>query len=733
MQLNIDRHEGMSALIAKEKLPGYIYQKIHNLELSKKLGRLVKRRGYKVVQPLPGIAGFTDVKAVSEFVNRNDDRLLIAQDGTALKESVYSGGQYGNAAVIANDERTAGSTIDQAYPLVFSNELRSGAGISAAANRPFWYGYIEERKRFNDAVTITAGKYLDEQFYNDRISNLKRRIYNTGSYNSTVTGAGLTGGKYKIYIVPVLDAYQKLFPIKDTIISAYGYLEYVNVSANHTMMLQLKVPETIELDNIRLTGCYVFVARIDDASSNFEGDFYPSYYLDYVDMNNDGAHFCSVTGNVGVTTPGKVVIDSFATWMTFDPIGYHIQLGSAGNTHKVTGKALNTPGAGQVELTVDPVVPANGTQEINFMQRWFSQPSGIPLVDEYVYPIFYDKLYKKLGSEMFAYANIPVADRGLTDLRYKFSTEANGHYFIFGVNDGAFGYYSVPNSFDIMPSQNILKLKKEPTGCVSIGQDVFVFNGENCERFTILDNANSSKDDEFSDIGLVSQKALFKVNDDEVYGFDQRGPWVLRGRRHEYIGEHLKEYWEDLLTETEKSACAVGYNRLKNWVIFSFPTYSTSPYTSGLVFVLDLDAIKHGVSSAWWILKTDKPLKSFTIASDLHMLTGATSEILDWNSAIGVTQDEMVDILLSVMMLKNPVLGNRTHFNRAYLWYDSDDSIIAKITPDSGSQATLSVNGDKQAIIKYLCETLELELSTTATKNDVEISGIQIDFTPKRI
>jgi hypothetical protein len=247
-----------------------------------------------------------------------------------------------------------------------------------------------------------------------------------------------------------------------------------------------------------------------------------------------------------------------------------------------------------------------------------------------------------------------------------------------------------------------------------------------------LSNERAEEDDEFSDIGLVDQKALYQLSDQEAYGFDQRGPWHLLLRNHYFIGENLKEWWEENLSETEKDACVVGYNRLKNWVMFSFPTYTTSPYTNGIVFVYDRDAEKRDGVQVWWILKTDTPLYNFTIADDLHQLAGSRTKIVDFNTT--GTPDETVDTLALLKVIQNPILGNRMHVGRAYLDYDSDtDSVTAKVSADEAAQETLTINGDKQAVIKYMCKTLDLELSTTATLNDMDYGSHVITFQPKRV
>ena len=74
------------------------------------------------------------------------------------------------------------------------------------------------------------------------------------------------------------------------------------------------------------------------------------------------------------------------------------------------------------------------------------------------------------------------------------------------------------------------------------------------------------------------------------------------------------------------------------------------------------------------------------------------------------------------------------HVGRALFDYDSDtDTVVAKISADDATQESLTINGDKQAVIKYMCKTLELEISTAASANDVELGSHIITFNPKRV
>ena len=104
---------------------------------------------------------------------------------------------------------------------------------------------------------------------------------------------------------------------------------------------------------------------------------------------------------------------------------------------------MDSPGAGQIELEVTPNASAEGTEYLRFYNKW-QLDSGI-----YRYQTFYDNYYKTVGSEMYAYLNLPTGAAQLDDYRYKYGCWANKRYFIFGTPNGK-GYYSRANAPDVI-------------------------------------------------------------------------------------------------------------------------------------------------------------------------------------------------------------------------------------------------------------------------------------------
>jgi len=58
---------------------------------------------------------------------------------------------------------------------------------------------------------------------------------------------------------------------------------------------------------------------------------------------------------------------------------------------------------------------------------------------------------------------------------------------------------------------------------------------------------------------------------------------------------------------------------------------------------------------------------------------------------------------------------------------------LVKVSADGAAQESLVLLGDKQAVIKYMCSKLELEISTAASANVVEYGSHLITFQPKRV
>ena len=732
LEIVYDFFRGMSSFIAPEKLPKTILEVIENYELMLQLGNLKKRRGYENILT----TGLTTLKAMIEFVNSNDDRLLVVQDGTGIKESIYSA-FYGGITAITNDERTAGSTVDQAYPLVHNNEIRSPAGIGSDNYRPFWYGYIEAATRFNGEASIAAGKYLTEKFPNtfftdgdDGDLELAFTVHNQ-SGGSHLSGGGVDAGYYNIFVSPVIDGYQRCFP-------QFAARMSIKQSDDGIARGYLKVNSTYNENRKRVTAFDIFIARSDtdysDDDSDIISDFKEAlnddaYFYRRINLDEDGKPFLTISGTLEAANPPTYVEfdDDFADWETFELQNCLCDFtASTDYTRKIVG--ARTENGTKVQYGLADLVNAdNGLSvTLKIYQGWYNA-GGYELLK-----INYDNYYFKLGSEMYTYLNIPQGDLGLDDYKHKYGLIVNGRYVGFGFDDDN-GYYSPPNAFDVLCALNIIRLTKKVVGCAKAGRDAYAFYKTGGSRVSIYGNANIDQDDSFLDVGLTNQKAVAQLDDDSFAFMSYSGPCLIRGRQKDFIGEDIKTWFErtgdlPLFTNAQKEACVAGYNHLKEHIYFSFPTYTTSPYTNGIVFVFDLRAWRRKFEP-WKILKTDTPLYNFTLSEDVHCLAGGLTKIVDFN---GSTQDETVSTRLVFNLLKSTRKRVKTLFHRLYLDVDTDDTVTINAYYDGSSSASAltTINADGETKIGQSKQSMKLEITTPASTNDVEISSMKIKALP---
>lgn len=724
--LEIRKYSGMSTFVSKEDRQIEVLQEARNLRFNHKLGRLVKRHGYnnEIVSSL------TSLKNMVEFKNKNSQVLMMLMDGNTLEESVYSAGNYGAIGSITNDERTAGSTIDgdNFNPIIVNKELRSGAGITADTQRPIWYGYIAERDRFNGAETIAAGRYLDEQSYKDKLQTLFHANSTISEFESQVSGKGLDAGYYAVYFVPIIDGYQSSHPERFSNDSAYYIVNLVTYTDN-TISMILDIDQTLSADAKRITAFDVFVAylgtfQIDDPE---DAEKFPAYFLERIDMNNDGDFFFTIEGNVGVTTANKIVIDSYADWLTFGPSFQMVYDEDNDDYYEVTSFTLDSPGAGQVTLDVTPNAAASGAATLKFFSRWLDKTTT------YRYRIFYDNYYKKLGSEMYEYLNLPKGDTGITDFRYLYSAN-NGVFSLYGgfPNDKNFSYFSVGGSPDIVSAQNIFRHKADVRGIVAIGNDFLVFTDIGIERVTILSNGIIEQNDEYLDAILVHQKAIAKISDNEIAFMSYKGAYIISNRNVIFVGKHLNEWFvgrDANLTQAQKEACVAHYNDEHNELWFSFPTYTTSPYTAGITMVFDIEAYRGEDLSAWWFMQSDVAFKAFTTNSELHTIAGAATKFVD----MSVSGSESVSTAHKLKLLQNVIPNRLVRWGWLHIDADvGDENLTVNLYFEgSASPVVLTLNSDLRGLIAYVKKTLEIEITSTATDGELEYLGMVLEFQPK--
>jgi hypothetical protein len=711
----------MNNRISGEKIPEYLFPLLSNLEGSTKDGQLRKRKGYAVIKN----SGITALSNMVEFVDRNGGRQVLLLDGTTLKEMPYSSG-YGAVAAISNDERTSGSTVNTFKPVKDRDEIRSGVGVDASTDRPIWYGYIPARSRQNSNSSISAGKYLAEQLV-EKNSDVLGQVIKGGVINGNenyVSGSGFAVTKrFAVYAAPVIDGYQRGIPhLIDTV--NFSTESGLSSATQGTLYATIKILDAYLTEGKRITALDVFVAELDESNvENFEET--PAYFLQRVDLNDDSDFFLEIEGNVGVTTANKIVIDSYSDWLTFFPNAHWIYDETNGNYYQITGTATNTPGAGQVELTVTPNASADGNSTLKFFSRWSDYTTF------WAFDVFYDKTYKKLGAEMYEYLGIPSGDQGIEDFRYKFGAMAGNRMFAVGFpgDEGNYLYYSTLGNPDIFPVQNVERLHRSPTGIVDLGDEsVLVFYKDSADRLEVFGNQNSRKDAGYLDYGCVNHDSIVKINDDVVAWMDYSGPVLMQGLSVQSIGDPIREWWDEKLTDAQKEACVCLYDRLNQRIIFSFPTYSTAPYMNGVCFVYDLKALRDRKISAWYLMHTDVKLSSTTRADDLHLLSGSDTVIYDWNNS---TPTETFATTIKLKIMQNPILSALIVAEKIRLDMDDGDNgdVSLNLYIDESASASLTAtiaDGQTETILEYIGETFEIGLVSADSDDSFIVKSMNI-------
>ena len=575
----------------------------------------------------------------------------------------------------------------------------------------------------------TAGRSMEDQFYSDCLSDFLRLGLSklTGyQHTSDLAGRGAETGWYYFVMCPVLDSRQKSFPS-----SVYGGVSYDGptsypgqygqvTAANGGIVLQLAqyyTDPTYAKNGKRITDIDIFVAFIGP-SKEVDPYKYPFNWLDRVSLESNGDYFLELTGTTAAAGP-TVTLDAVTSWKTFNPVSFYIYNETDKEHYRITGVSGNV-------LTVSPAPTTTaGSKVIKFYSGWYLAGTTK------LYPIMYDNYYKKLGSEMYSYLGIPRGDMGRTDVRYKYLCESNKRLFYIGADDG-FIYYSVPNGPDVVPSLNIIRPRHDIVAGVGVAQDVVLFGKNYAERVSILSNTATQQDDSFLNVGCVGQRSIAKIDDNFIAWMSYKGPYIMINRESKYIGELIQTWFlgSSRLSNTILETTITAYNKLRDQIWFIVPGYTTTPFTTAIIFVFDMTSYRKGMA-AWFYFQTNMTVADQTINIDGHLLAIEDDLLVDFN---GTTPDETVSSLLRMLLLKNDVYGERARLSmkKLYLDYTGGDTVVARVYMDgSGTPVNLTLNANKEAYIHYLCQTLDLEVYTSATDDDFEIDKIALEFRPK--
>ncbi len=405
----IDVFRGMNSYIAKSGLPSYLLQHIENLDLTARFGFLKKRKGSKKIID----SGISDLKNIGEFEDLNGGVQLLIQDGTGLKESVVTAGAYADpVTAIANDERTTGSLVDEMYPIVHNNVLRSPAGVVSSAYRSFWFGYLKEQVRYENGgfpVTLSAGKYLEDQFLGNPLSTLIADS-SLSPADSQITEKGLESGDYIFYFSPVYTDGQRGSQDSSLVLSRKQHYDYGSI------YLLLKIAHADKELYPRIKAIDIFVALKTENALN-EFDVYPAYFLQRVSLKEDSGSILELDGQFENANPPTYIEfdDDFSEWETSLFSGFHITFTYSAVDYRLTLGGRTENGT-KVRYNVSGVAALqNASVTCDIISGWESLVAGYA----YIY-ILYDDYYKKLGSKMSTYLNSPEGDTGLDDYKHKY-------------------------------------------------------------------------------------------------------------------------------------------------------------------------------------------------------------------------------------------------------------------------------------------------------------------------
>jgi len=769
MKVNLlEKMDGMMGLVAPEKMPPYFFQKLINWRLGDALHRLRKRSPFTSILTGAGDSNMINCKGLADLKDIGGNRLLVGYFGSTkgIRESVYSGGSYGSTSQLsggAQDKRLNTGFDDTGFrhPLNIHNELRLAGG--ATSGFPAWLGYIKDRKRFYNpdsdsyGVSFTNQRYLDDAIYDNISSSQWRTVVDSDSIVATAelvsydANAVMTDTYYSIYASPVIDGYQRGIPrrIYTTDIPT-TVLVTGNGEGNTT-----KIVFTVDSGDTqlapRLTAIDLFlIASTEPLIEEEFKDTDVAYFLEriYLGAEPDKPFFTTqgdvdnTGGSEKVTIPeGKVSFAGLKFWIyNKDTDEWYFHDGTA------------TESGTDLELDLDTTIgatPASSTtgDELEFYTGWY--PSG----SNYKYETFYDNdNFKTLKANMWAFTGIPRGDTGITDVKHEASAWNGNRRVItkMATEKAMLSYYSTADNPDIFPNQNIIRHRQSTVGVANVSQDFLFFCEKHIERVMILENTQHLQDDHWSDRGMAGPLALAQISDDMVAVFDQKGPYLVAGRELIPIGDTLHEWWRNTLTYDQKTECRVLYNQYYDEIWFIFPTYTTSPYTTGVIFVFDVNAYKRGMASPWWTAS----LSNFTVKNGCvnfqhHLivandysgttLNGEISRIADLSTE---GSDESVNTLARLKLLQNPDLAKEVYWNKLILDIrgsgrsSPDDTVTVKCYFDEESSPSLSPTLDTDHFdvkLHKVAETLEIEVVTGASANDVNLRNAQLVFYPKRI
>ena len=426
-----------------------------------------------------------------------------------------------------------------------------------------------------------------------------------------------------------------------------------------------------------------------------------------------------------------------------------IQSGSAvysgDNVFALEGSVSGTDGAvdkvAKVGGTGDHIIVNNITDVFKVNATPFSTPSSAILItsagDQWSQPAGDAIALDTFDTGFVAGAYHPLAGVGSTEVNYKYSVITDGRQFVAGVRLDPNAYtgsyedhdnwviFSELNQYDILPISNYIQLRDMQGGAIvglsSLMGDLVVFMERGIYRLSVpsSDPTAWSLSESEENIGCISDKSItpwesgiFFAGKDHLYFLDSNF-------RATPVTKSIKDAYQAV-----NPLVTTFYDVKKNRLLMEFGAYYDDNYS------LDLSLFPE---ERW--TKVSGDMDMFTLDENLNLYSydGATQLIKKHDGS----KDETTSFKRTTGWISQANLDKSGVLRRLNLKYKSGDAITAKIYidgDDSTVVATVAIPVDTSGADWYKwkpnvrCRSYKIELSTSASTNDVEIRRIEVEF-----
>jgi hypothetical protein len=437
------------------------------------------------------------------------------------------------------------------------------------------------------------------------------------------------------------------------------------------------------------------------------------------------------------------------TWVDTVEVNEVIQAGSAvysgDNVFALEGSVSGTDGAvdkvAKVGGTGNHIIVNNITDVFKVNATPFGTPSSAILItsagDQWSQPAGDAIALDTFDTGFVAGAYHPLAGVGSTEVNYKYSVITDGRQFVAGVRLDPNAYtgsyedhdnwviFSELNQYDILPISNYIQLRDMQGGAIvglsSLMGDLVVFMERGIYRLSVpsSDPTAWSLSESEENIGCISDKSItpwesgiFFAGKDHLYFLDSNF-------RATPVTKSIKDAYQAV-----NSSVTTFYDVKKNRLLMEFGATNDDNYS------LDLSSFPE---ERW--TKVSGDMDMFTLDENLNLYSydGATQLIKKHDGS----KDETTSFKRTTGWISQANLDKSGVLRRLNLKYKSGDAITAKIYidgDDSTVVATVAIPVDTSGADWYKwkpnvrCRSYKIELSTSASTNDVEIRRIEVEF-----